>query len=122
MISGSKHTVTHAQRAISNSVSSWVGHHLSIASVGLLTFGWTAYGVSIGFTREWFLISNMAGTLVTFLILLLVQQARNRHTLAIQAKVDQLIYSSEAANHWIGAERHAPETVEEMRVRHHSAR
>jgi low affinity Fe/Cu permease len=81
--------------------------------------GWCGYGVLAGFSREWLLISNIAGTLGALLILLLVQHARSRHTLAIQAKLDELILSSEAKNQWIGAERHPPEIVEQMRLKHH---
>jgi low affinity Fe/Cu permease len=111
--------IARLQKLASDAAACWVGHHITLAVMALVVVGWTSYGAFAGFTKEWFLISNMFATVVAFLILLLVQHTRARRTQAIQAKLDELIFSSAARNHWIGAERHAPELIQEMRVRHH---
>jgi len=113
--------IVRAQKVGSDAASFWVGHHLTVVGMTTLVTGWIAYGMVAGFTREWFLLCNMFGTLMAFLILLFLQHARSRHTLAVQAKLDELIHSSEAGNHWIGVERYTPARLEEMRARHQLA-
>jgi len=60
----------------------------------------------------------MVGTLIVFFILLLVQHSQNRDMMALQTKLDELIRSSKAGNHWIAAEKKEAEAIEEMRQQH----
>jgi low affinity Fe/Cu permease len=56
---------------------------------------------------QWFLLSNVLETITTLFLLLLIQHSQNRDMHALQAKVDELVRSSDAArNHWIGVEQH----------------
>jgi low affinity Fe/Cu permease len=54
---------------------------------------WVAHSALDGFPDEWFLIANMARTLISVLVLLL-QHSQNRDMLALQTKVDQLLRSA----------------------------
>ncbi|MBB5664969.1 low affinity Fe/Cu permease [Rhizobium leguminosarum] len=80
---------------------------------------WAAAGLSFSFPRQWFLLTNMMGTLIIFFILLLVQHSQNRDMVALQTKLNELIRSSKAGNHWIAAEKKEAEAIEEMRQQHH---
>jgi low affinity Fe/Cu permease len=61
----------------------------------------------------------MVGTLIIFFILLLVQHSQNRDMTALHTKLDELIRSSEAGNHWIAAEKKDADAIEGMRQQHH---
>ena len=91
------------------------GHHLMLAGVVIAIAVWCAFGIAMGLPQEWFLLSNAVGTITTLFLLLLMQHSQNRDTQALQAKVDELIRSSDAAgNHWIGVEQHEVHVLEAM--------
>lgn len=76
---------------------------------------WCGAGLAFGLPSEWFLLSNLIGTLVTLLILLLMQHSQNRDMHALQVKVDELIRASATAgNHWIGVEAREAHEIEQM--------
>ncbi|MGR9496780.1 low affinity iron permease family protein [Rhizobium leguminosarum] len=106
-------------RQISDWAVSWAGH--PVVPVTLVAFAviWTAVGLSFSFPRGWFLLTNMIGTLIIFFILLLVQNSQNRDMMALHAKLDELIRSSKAGNHWIAVEKKNAEAIEGMRRQHH---
>jgi low affinity Fe/Cu permease len=87
---------------LSDAAVTIAGHGVALGVVGTIAAGWTAIGVAAGFPMWWFNYANMIGTLVTVLILLLMQHSQNRDMQALQIKVDELIRSSDAGNHLIG--------------------
>ena len=97
----------------------WIGHHHMVASAFALMLVWLGFGVGYSFPSEWLLLTNLVCTMVILLMLLLVQHSQNRDMQALQIKLDALIASGAAANHWIGAERLDAEDVDNMRNRHH---
>jgi low affinity Fe/Cu permease len=113
-------TLSAVMRQISTAVSWSVGHHLTVTLIAATGSGWVLFALVRGFTVEWFLLTNMIGSVGSFLILLAVQHSQRRETLAAQTKLDQLILTSGARNHWIGAQRHEVEVIDQMRSRHHS--
>ena len=60
-----------------------------LASVTII--GWAFLGPYFGFTDTWQLVINTATTIVTFLMVFLIQSTQNRDTEAIQVKLDELI-------------------------------
>jgi low affinity Fe/Cu permease len=52
---------------------------------------WAALGPAFGFSDTWQLVINTATTVVTFLMVFLIQSTQNRDTEAIQVKLDELI-------------------------------
>jgi low affinity Fe/Cu permease len=66
---------------------------------------WAVSGPLFGFSDTWQLVINTGTTIVTFLMVFLIQNSSNRDTLALQAKVDQLIRATEgASNRVLGLE------------------
>ena len=53
--------------------------------------GWAALGPYFRFSDTWQLVINTATTIVTFLMVFLIQSTQNRDTEAIQVKLDELI-------------------------------
>src|SRR3954453_14931409 len=76
---------------------------------------WAASGPYFGFSDTWQLIINTGTTIVTFLMVFLIQNTQNRDGAAIQAKLDELIRTSAAQNVYIGIERLTEEELDEIR-------
>jgi low affinity Fe/Cu permease len=106
---------------ISLCVSDLVGHHRTLVTLVACSAGWVVYGIVAGFTKEWFLISNIGGTVGSFLILIVIRHTKSREALAVQTKLDQLIFSGNAGNHWVGVHERDSEVIDEMRSRHHQS-
>jgi low affinity Fe/Cu permease len=77
---------------------------------------WGTTGPIFGFSDTWQLVVNTSTTIVTFLIVFLIQNSQNRDAAAIQAKLDELIRATEAArNQFIGIEHLADHEIEAIR-------
>jgi low affinity Fe/Cu permease len=77
---------------------------------------WAVSGPIFGFSETWQLVINTGTTIVTFLMVFLVQATQNRDGEAIQAKLDELILASTAAeNSFIEAEQLSEEELRHLR-------
>ncbi len=65
---------------------------------------WAITGAIFHYSETWQLIINTGTTIVTFLMVFLIQNTQNRDSAAIQAKLDELIRASEGKNEFIGVE------------------
>jgi low affinity Fe/Cu permease len=75
-------------------------------------------GPFVGFSDTWQLVINTGTTIVTFLMVFLVQRAQNKESLAIQAKLDELIASQPGAwNHLIKLEDCSEDDIQALRQR-----
>lgn len=78
---------------------------------------WAASGPLFDYSDTWQLVINTSTTIVTFLMVFLIQNTQNRDGAAIQAKLDQLILAGSAANRYIGIEELTDEEIDELRAR-----
>jgi len=82
----------------------------------VLVVVWAITGPLFGFSETWQLVINTGTTIVTFLMIFLVQNSQNRDSAAIQAKLDELIRSVEAARaEFIGIEHLTDAEIEGIR-------
>jgi low affinity Fe/Cu permease len=65
---------------------------------------WAVSGPLFSWSDTWQLVINTGTTIVTFLMVFLIQNAQNRDASAIQAKLDELIRAGKARNQFIGIE------------------
>lgn len=87
---------------------------LAVATVGV----WAVTGPLFGFSDTWQLVINTGTTIVTFLMVFLIQATQNRDTLALQLKLDELILATKnARNHIAGIEEAPDEQIEQEKIK-----
>jgi len=87
----------------------------------LVILVWLVTGPLFGFSDTWQLVINTGTTIVTFLMVFLIQNTQNRDTEAIQIKLDELIRSIQGAhNALLDLEELEDETLEDFRRRYQS--
>ena len=73
------------------------GHPVAFVAAVALILLWLVTGPLFGFGTTWQLVINTATTIVTFLMVFLIQNTQNRDGAAVQLKLDELIRSIETA-------------------------
>ncbi|SFO28093.1 Low affinity Fe/Cu permease [Mesorhizobium sp. NFR06] len=103
--------------SIANRVAHLAGMPSIFAVCMLIVVAWAASGPMFGFSDTWQLVINTGTTIITFLMVFLIQNTQNRDGAAIQAKLDELIRVSRAHNNFIGIEHLTESEVEEIRAK-----
>ncbi|MDG4882758.1 low affinity iron permease family protein [Mesorhizobium sp. WSM4884] len=91
------------------------GHAWAFALCLVSVTLWAITGPIFHYSETWQLIINTGTTIVTFLMVFLIQNTQNRDGAAIQAKLDELIRSGRAKNDFIGIEHLTNTEVQEFR-------
>jgi low affinity Fe/Cu permease len=98
-------TVTQAFTQFANAVSRITGRAWTFIICIALVAVWGATGPIFHYSDTWQLIINTSTTIITFLMVFLIQNTQNRDNAALQAKLDELIRISAAENRYIGIEK-----------------
>ncbi len=86
-----------AFRKFSNKTSEIVGSPWAFMTAFLIIIGWAISGPIFGFSDTWQLVINTGTTIVTFLMVFLIQNTQNRDAKAIHLKLDELIRAKAGA-------------------------
>ena len=100
---------------VASKVAHASGKPITFVGCCLIIVVWAICGPVFGFSDTWQLIINTGTTIVTFLMVFLIQNTQNRDGAAIQAKLDELIRSTNAQNRFIGIEHLTEQEVEQYR-------
>lgn len=76
---------------------------------------WLISGPLFGFSDTWQLIMNTLSSIVTFLMVFLIQNAQNRDSTALQLKLDELIRTNAARKDLVGIEEKSESEIESKR-------
>jgi low affinity Fe/Cu permease len=97
-------------------VSEATGHPTAFALAMLVIVVWACTGPLFHFNSTWQLVINTGTTIVTFLMVFLIQCMQNRDTAALQLKLDELLWAIAAAdNDMIDVEHKGERTIEHLR-------
>ena len=95
------------------------GRPSSFLLATLMVVIWVLTGPLFGFSDTWQLVINTGTTIITFLMVFLIQNTQNRDTEAIQVKLDELIRATRGAhNALLDLEELEEETLESFRKRY----
>jgi len=103
--------------AAANAVAHAAGMPVTFLACCAIVIIWAVSGPVFGFSDTWQLIINTGTTIITFLMVFLIQNTQNRDGAAIQAKLDELIRAGHGENTFIGIEHLTEEEVAAFRER-----
>ena len=82
----------------SKKTARWTGHPAAFVAATALIVGWIVTGPIFHYSTTWQLVINTATTIVTFLMVFLIQNTQNRDGAAVQLKLDELIRAIQGAH------------------------
>src|SRR5215208_907190 len=83
---------------MSTVITHWTGSTAAFALACLVILAWVATGPIFGYSDTWQLVINTGTTIVTFLMVFLIQRAQNKGSMAIQLKLNELVAAVEGAS------------------------
>jgi low affinity Fe/Cu permease len=99
-----------------NGISHAAGRPATFLAACLIIIVWAVCGPIFHYSDTWQLIINTGTTIITFLMVFLIQNSQNRDGAALQAKLDELIrVTQEARNDLVGVENKPEEVLQEIR-------
>jgi low affinity Fe/Cu permease len=97
-----------------STISELSGRPTTFALAVTLVAVWAVSGPFFNFSETWQLVINTSTTIVTFLMVFVLQNSQNRDGKALQAKIDELILTSQAQNKFVGIEKLDEEEIREV--------
>jgi low affinity Fe/Cu permease len=100
----------------SERVTAWTGSTSGITAATLVVIVWALTGPVFGFSQTWQLVINTGTTIVTFLMVFLIQRSQNKDSLAVQLKLNELVAALDgASNRLIDSEEITEEELKVLR-------
>jgi len=112
-----------AFQAFATHASYAVGTRWAFLAAVVVILGWIVSGPYFHYSDTWQLVINTATTIVTFLMVFLIQNTQNRDARAIHLKLDEIIHSIQAAhNEMIDIEKLSDEELQDLSDRYERIR
>jgi low affinity Fe/Cu permease len=103
--------------------SAWVGSKWAFSAAILVIVVWAAAGPAFHFSNTWQLVINTGTTIVTFLMVFLIQNTQNRDARAINLKLNELIRAlDKARDQMIDIETLSDEDLDKLQARYEAIR
>jgi low affinity Fe/Cu permease len=105
------------------SASTWLGSKWAFSCAVLVIVAWAASGFVFHYSDTWQLVINTGTTIVTFLMVFLIQNTQNRDARAINLKLNELIHALDTArDQMIDIENLSDLELDELQVRYEAIR
>ena len=102
-------------RRMAKAIASAIGSPYAFSLALLVVIGWAVLGPVFGFSDTWQLVINTTTTIVTFLVVFMIQNTQNRDSKALHLKLDELIRATKGArNGLIDSEDLSDEELERL--------
>ena len=102
---------------VANKTSQAAGRASTFMIAAGIVIVWAVTGPLFNYSDTWQLVINTGTTIITFLMVFLIQNSQNRDSAAIQVKLDELIRVSTAHNSFVGIEHLTDEELEDIRTK-----
>jgi low affinity Fe/Cu permease len=96
---------------LATTTASVTGKPVSFLLAAAIVVTWAVTGPLFNYSDTWQLVINTGTTIVTFLMVFLIQHTQNRDTVALQLKLDELILATKKANNAVACIEDEPEEV-----------
>jgi low affinity Fe/Cu permease len=97
--------------------TNWTGSTAAFVSAVMIIVIWLVSGPLFHFSDTWQLVINTGTTIVTFLMVFLIQRSQNKDALAVQLKLDEIVAALEgASNRLISVEDLSEEELKVLRI------
>jgi low affinity Fe/Cu permease len=93
-----KHSFRRSFERISTKITKATGSSTAFLVAGLMIVVWAVTGPLFDFSDTWQLVINTTTTIITFLMVFIIQQSQNKDTIALQLKLNELIAASKGAS------------------------
>jgi low affinity Fe/Cu permease len=94
----SKKSGKHFFEKFASKASKAVGSSFAFITALTIVILWAISGPFFGFSETWQLVINTGTTIITFLMVFLIQKSQNKDSLAIQLKLNELVASNEKSS------------------------
>jgi low affinity Fe/Cu permease len=97
---GKKHKskLSRTLETASEQVTAWTGSNAGFGTAAAIIVVWGLSGPVFGFSDTWQLVINTGTTIVTFLMVFLIQRSQNKESLALQLKLNELVAALQGAS------------------------
>jgi low affinity Fe/Cu permease len=101
---------------LSQAAIDWAGGSWAFGTAVAVILAWAVTGPVFGFSDTWQLVINTGTTIITFLMVFLIQRAQNKESKAIQLKLNEIVASIQgASNFLIDVENLSEDEIEALR-------
>ena len=100
-----RHPITRAFEKFASAVTRWTGSPVAFGLAVISIVVWAVTGPVFHYSENWQLVINTGTTIITFVMVFLIQQSQNKDSVALHLKLNELLASHRSAdNHLIGIE------------------
>jgi low affinity Fe/Cu permease len=114
--------ISHILEAAAHSSTLWVGSSWAFLVALALTVAWLVSGPFFHYSDTWQLVMNTVSSIVTFLMVFLIQRSQNKDSLAMQLKLNELLAAVKGASNRLINVEDLSEEVLELRDRYEKLR
>ncbi|HTH73388.1 MAG TPA: low affinity iron permease family protein [Trinickia sp.] len=93
-----RHPITRAFDAFASAVTRWAGSPVAFGMAVITVVIWGLCGPLFHYSEDWQLVINTGTTIITFLMVFVIQQSQNKDSVAVHLKLNELIAAYRTAN------------------------